>query len=50
LKQRDPREEKSIRVAVGHGGEKGSKYKEDILPIGGKSEEAADLKKYLKVL
>jgi len=30
--------------------EKGGGCEEDILPVGGKSEEASDLKKYLKML
>jgi hypothetical protein len=31
-------------------GEKNGECEEDILPVGGKSEEVADLKKYHKVL
>jgi len=49
LKQKDlRREDRGIGVAVGDAEEKSGKYEEDILPVGCKSEEAADLKKYLK--
>ena len=35
---------------IGDGEEKNGECEEDILPIGGKPEEAADLKKHLKML
>jgi len=51
LKQKDLRKEnKRIGVGVRDSGEQSGKCKEDILPVGCKSEEASDLKKYLKML
>jgi hypothetical protein len=51
LKQKDLRKEnKRIGVAVGDIEEKSGGWEEDILPVGGKSKEAADLKKFLKML
>ena len=41
--------ERSVELAVGDIEEKSGGWEEDILPVGGKSKEAADLKKYLKV-
>jgi hypothetical protein len=38
-----------IGVVVGKKEEKSSECEEDIMPVGGKSEEPADLKKYLKM-
>jgi hypothetical protein len=50
LKQKDlRRENRRIAVGVGDAEEKSGECEEDILPVGGKSEEAADLKKYLKM-
>ena len=43
-------EDRKTGVAVGYDGEKGGECEEDILPVGGKSEEVADLKKYQKML
>jgi hypothetical protein len=34
---------------VGHAEDKGGEYEEDILPVGDKPEEMADLKKYYKM-
>jgi hypothetical protein len=44
------RENRRIGVAGGDLEEKRGGCEESILPVGGKSEEAADLKKYLKML
>ena len=52
LKQLDNRgrRNRTIGVAAGHAGEKGGENEEDILPVSGKSEEAGDSKKYLKMV
>jgi len=51
LKQKDLRSEnRRIGVVAGDAEEKNGECEEDILPVGGKSEEAADLKNYLKML
>lgn len=43
------REDRKTGVGVEHGGEKGGESEEDILLVGGKSEEVEDLKKYQKI-
>jgi hypothetical protein len=49
LKQKElRRENRRIGVAVEDVEEKSGKCEEDIFPVGGKSKEAADLKKYIK--
>jgi len=51
LKQKDlRRENRRIGVTLEDTEEKSGKYGEDILPVCGKSEEAVDAKKYLKML
>ncbi len=44
------RSNRKIGVAVGHGEEKGGEGEEDGLAVAGKSKEATDLKKNLKML
>jgi hypothetical protein len=49
LKQKDLRRaRRRIGVVVGKKGEKSSECEENILSVGGKPEEAGNLKKYLK--
>jgi hypothetical protein len=43
------REDRKTEVGAEHEGEKGGECEEDILPVGGKSEEVEDLKKYHKM-
>ena len=43
------REDRKTGVAVKHKGGKGGEYEKDILPVGDKPEEMADLKKYYKM-
>jgi hypothetical protein len=51
LKRKNLRRENTRSgVAVGEKEEKNGEGREDILPSGGKSEEASDLKKCLKML
>jgi hypothetical protein len=51
MKQKDlRRENRRSRDVVGNTEEKSGECEKDILPVGGKSEEVADLKKYLKML
>jgi hypothetical protein len=51
FKRKNQRKENSrFGVVVGDTEEKDGECKENILSAGGKSEEASDLKKYLKML
>jgi hypothetical protein len=46
IEERDiKRDDRETGVAVGPGCEEGGEREENILPVGGKSEEVADLKK-----
>jgi hypothetical protein len=51
LKRKNQRKENSrIGAVTGSAAKKSGEYEEDILPSGGKSEVAADLKKYTETL